>query len=87
MVSAILIISIVVAVLAAALGGAFMSGMLNPLIEQIGFYLFKAKAKAEKKKLQAMGMKEGRDFVESKFNFSVLSSRAPLQHSILLPFT
>lgn len=64
MVSAILIISIIVAAIAAGLGGAYMAGMLDQVIEQIGIYLFKAEAKAEKKKLEAQGLKEGEDFFE-----------------------
>lgn len=66
MVSVLLIISIVIAAIAAGLGGAYMAGMLDQVIEQIGIYLFKAEAKAEKKKLQAQGLKEGRDFFEGK---------------------
>jgi hypothetical protein len=66
MVSAILIVSIVIAVVAAALGGAYMAGMLDQVIEKIGIYLFKAEAKAEKKKLEAQGLKEGEDFFEGE---------------------
>ena len=66
MVSAILIVSIIIAIVAVALGGAYMTGMLDQVIEQIGIYLFKAEAKAEKKKLEAQGLKEGEDFFEGK---------------------
>jgi len=64
MVSAILITSIIVAAIAVGLGAAYMAGMLDQVIEQIGIYLFKAEAKAEKKKLEAQGLKEGEDFAE-----------------------
>ncbi|KAL2065527.1 hypothetical protein VTL71DRAFT_3197 [Oculimacula yallundae] len=63
MVSTSLIISILVAVLAIGLGAAYTTGALDPLIQQIGIMLFKAKAEAERKKLQAQGLKEGQDFV------------------------
>lgn len=66
MVSALLIISIVIAAIAVGLGGAYMAGMLDKIIEQIGIYLFKAEAKAEKKKLEAQGLKEGEDFFEGE---------------------
>ncbi len=66
MLTAILILSVIVAAIAAGLGGAYMAGMLDDVIEKIAMYLFKAKAKAEKKKLQAQGLKEGQDFLESK---------------------
>ncbi|KAL8285504.1 hypothetical protein RB597_002527 [Gaeumannomyces tritici] len=45
---------------------AYNEGYLDPCIQKIGVYLFKAKAMAEKKKLQAQGQKAGRDFVDSK---------------------
>lgn len=67
MVSTYLIISAVVAVIAIALGGAYVSGALDPVIEQMGIYFFKAKATAEAKKLQAQGLKEGQDFVKGMF--------------------
>lgn len=59
-----LVISILVAVLAIALGGAYFSGALDPLIQQLGVLFFKAKAEAEVKKLQAQGLQEGEDFVK-----------------------
>lgn len=59
-----LIISVVIAVLAIALGGAYISGALDPLIEQLGVLFFKAKAETEVKKLQAQGLQEGEDFVK-----------------------
>jgi len=46
---------------------AYQQGYADPLIEQIGVYLFKAKAMAEKKRLQAQGMKAGEDFVDCTY--------------------
>jgi hypothetical protein len=48
---------------------AYNAGLLDPVIEKIGVYLFKAKAMAEKKKLQAQGMKAGEDFVGGKSEY------------------
>ncbi|WQF80126.1 hypothetical protein CDEST_05140 [Colletotrichum destructivum] len=45
---------------------AYQQGMLDPVIEQVGIMLFKAKAEAEKKKMQAQGMKAGQDFVDGQ---------------------
>ncbi|KAJ5010551.1 hypothetical protein K4K57_007037 [Colletotrichum sp. SAR 10_99] len=58
-------LAIIVAVFA---GGffAYQQGMLDPIIEQIGVMMFKAKAEAEKKKLQAQGQKAGQDFVDDQ---------------------
>ena len=61
-----LIISAVVAVLAVILGAAYTTGALNPVIEKIGVMFFKAEAKAEEKKLEAQGLKEGEDFFAGK---------------------
>ena len=74
MVNTYLIISAVVAVLAIALGGAYVSGALDPLIKEMGIFLFKAKAEAEAKKLQAQGLKEGEDFVKGMFVYFLDSS-------------
>ncbi|PBP28433.1 hypothetical protein BUE80_DR000498 [Diplocarpon rosae] len=63
MVSTYIIISAIVAFIAAALGAAYTAGALDPVIKEIGIFFFKAKAEAEKKKWQAQGMKEGEDFV------------------------
>ncbi|KAH7317755.1 hypothetical protein BKA65DRAFT_557166 [Rhexocercosporidium sp. MPI-PUGE-AT-0058] len=63
MVSTYIIVSAVIAFIAVALGAAYTTGALDPVIEQFGIMFFKAKAEAEKKKLQAQGMKEGQDFV------------------------
>ena len=62
-----LIVSAVVAFIAIALGAAYQTGALDGVIEQIGVYFFKAKAKAEEKKLQAQGMKEGEDFLKGMY--------------------
>jgi len=66
MVSAALIVAIITAVIAVALGAAYQTGALNPLIEKVTMYIFKAEAKAEEKKLQAQGMKEGEDFFKGQ---------------------
>ncbi|KXH53819.1 hypothetical protein CSAL01_01171 [Colletotrichum salicis] len=73
-----LIISLAI-VLAVLIGGtfAYQQGMLDPIIEQVGsldpnadtrtsIMMFKAKAEAEKKKMQAQGMKAGQDFVDDQ---------------------
>lgn len=72
MVSTYIIISAVIAFIAVALGAAYTTGALDPVIQQIGIMFFKAKAEAEKKKLQAQGMKEGEDFVGGKSLFGLL---------------
>ncbi|KAI9678300.1 MAG: hypothetical protein M1817_006245 [Caeruleum heppii] len=61
-----LIISVVVAVLAVALGGAYFAGMLDPLVAPIVKYMFVAKARAQQKALEAQGKKEGEDFVKEQ---------------------
>ncbi|EON98960.1 hypothetical protein UCRPA7_5559 [Phaeoacremonium minimum UCRPA7] len=45
---------------------AYDQGYLDPVIEKIGEYMFKAKAKAEEKKMEAEGLKRGEDFVDSQ---------------------
>ena len=47
---------------------AYDQGYLDPVIEKIGEYMFKAKAKAEEKKMEAEGLKRGEDFVDCKFH-------------------
>jgi hypothetical protein len=84
MVSIPLIISMVIAAIAVGLGGAYMAGRLDKVIEQIGIYLFKAEAKAEKKKLEAQGLKEGEDFFEGKW-LSILCNAKLLSHIHQLP--
>jgi hypothetical protein len=61
------IIPVVVAIIAVALGVAYQTGALNPIIEKIGVYYFKAEAKAEEKKMEAQGLKEGEDFLKGKW--------------------
>jgi hypothetical protein len=58
------IVPIVIAIIAVALGVAYQTGALNPIIEKIGVYYFKAEAKAEEKKMEAQGLKEGEDFLK-----------------------
>jgi hypothetical protein len=81
MVSIPLIISIVIAAIAVGLGGAYMAGMLDQVIEKIGIYLFKAEAKAEKKKLESQGLKEGEDFSEGKWAFYSLQRQIAVTYS------
>jgi hypothetical protein len=46
---------------------AYQQGYLDPLIEKVGVFVFKAKAVAEAKEMQAQGMQAGQDFVGCKF--------------------
>lgn len=64
-----IIAPIVAALIAIGLGVAYQQGTLDPIIEKIGIYLFKAKAKAEEKELQAEGKKEGEDFLASSWSY------------------
>lgn len=66
MVSAFVIISAIIAFVAVALGVAYNTGALDPIIEKIGMIFFKAEAKAEEKKLEAQGLKEGQDFFKGE---------------------
>lgn len=68
MVSTLVIVSVVIAFVAVALGAAYQTGALDPVIEKIGIYIFKAEAKAEEKKLQAQGLKEGEDFFKGELH-------------------
>ncbi|KAJ9144783.1 hypothetical protein NKR19_g6327 [Coniochaeta hoffmannii] len=54
--------------LALTAGGyfAYQQGYLDPLIEKVGVFVFKAKAVAEAKEMQAKGMTAGEDFVGSQ---------------------
>jgi hypothetical protein len=61
------IIPVVIAFIAIALAFAYQTGALDPIIEKIGVYFFKAEAKAEEKKMEAQGQKEGEDFLKSKW--------------------
>jgi len=72
MLTTLLITTGILAALVAAVVAAYMSGALNPYIEQIGMYFFKAKAKAEEKKLEAQGLKEGQDFFKSELILSMV---------------
>lgn len=78
MVSVLLVLSAIIAIVAVGLGLAYTTGNLDPIIERIGMYFFKAQAKAEEKKLQAQGLKEGEDFLKGQyFSFLRLSSAVP----------
>jgi len=68
MVNTYLIISAIVAIIAVALGAAYTTGALDPVIEKIGVYFFKAEAKAEEKKMEAQGLKEGEDFLKGEIS-------------------
>jgi len=68
MVNTYLIISAIVAIIAVALGAAYTTGALDPVIEKIGVLFFKAEAKAEEKKMEAQGMKEGEDFLKGEIS-------------------
>jgi len=61
------IVPIIVAIIAIALGIAYQTGALDPIIEKIGVLYFKAEAKAEEKKMEAQGMKEGEDFLKGEW--------------------
>jgi uncharacterized protein YdgA (DUF945 family) len=66
MVNTYILVSVIIAIIAVALGAAYQTGALDPIIEKIGVYFFKAEAKAEEKKMEAQGMKEGEDFLKGK---------------------
>jgi hypothetical protein len=55
---------------------AYQQGYLDPLIEKVGVFVFKAKAVAEAKEMQAKGMKAGEDFVGCKFPVAALVERS-----------
>lgn len=84
MVNTYIIISVVVAIIAVALGVAYQTGALNPVIEKIGVYYFKAEAKAEEKKMEAQGMKEGEDFLKGQWGrcFSTFASYRGMNLSV-----
>jgi hypothetical protein len=69
MVDTYIIVSAIIAILSIALVVGYQTGTLDPVIEKIGIMLFKAKAKAEEKKMEAEGMREGEDFLASMFPF------------------
>ena len=62
----VLISLLTVLVVMAAGWFAYDQGYLDPVIEKIGVYMFKAKAKAQEKKMQAEGLKRGEDFLDCK---------------------
>ena len=61
------ILPVVIAFIAIALAFGYQTGALDPIIEKIGVYFFKAEAKAEEKKMEAQGKKEGEDFLKSEW--------------------
>lgn len=63
------LIGAVIALTSIALTFAYQQGYLDTYIEQMGKYVFKAKVKAERVKLEAEGEKEGKDFLESECPF------------------
>ncbi len=44
------------------------------MIEELGKFYFKVKAKAEEKKMEAEGLKEGEDFLKGEVLFSLVLS-------------
>jgi len=68
MVNTYIIVSVIIAIIAVALGAAYQTGALDPIIEKIGVYYFKAEGKAEEKKMEAQGMKEGEDFLKGEIS-------------------
>jgi len=65
MANKVLIYSAALAVFIVAVTVAYMTGLLDPVIKETAFYFMKTKAKAEEKKLEAQGLKEGEDFLKS----------------------
>jgi hypothetical protein len=64
------LVPLILAATALALALAYQRGLLDPYIRMISEKIFKAKAVAEKKKLESQGKKEGRDFVEGSYFLS-----------------
>lgn len=56
---------------------AYQQGYLDPLIEKVGTLVFKAKAKAEAKEMQAEGLAAGTDFVGCKSTFTLVPRSFP----------
>lgn len=77
MANAYLVTSAVVAVLAMAVGAAYMAGALDLVIERVWMMFFEARAEGEEKKMEVRGMKEGEDFFEGMWccSLEVLLSR------------
>ncbi|TVY41944.1 hypothetical protein LOCC1_G005961 [Lachnellula occidentalis] len=71
------------AIVAVVLGAAYMAGLLDPVIEQVGVMFFKAEGKAEEKKMEAQGMQEGQDFVKGELRGNqqaqdIMENRGPV---------
>ncbi|KAK6536875.1 hypothetical protein TWF281_001084 [Arthrobotrys megalospora] len=58
--------SIIFALLVAAVGAAYTTGALDPVIGQIAKYMLKAKAEAEVQEMKTEGLKEGQDFLRDE---------------------
>jgi hypothetical protein len=84
MVNAYLVVSAIVAIIAIVLGAAYTTGALDPIIEKIGVYIFKAEGKAEEKKLEVQGMKEGEDFLKGEWSRYSLNCGSLLECSNLV---
>jgi len=65
-----LLTSIIFAVLIAAVGATYSTGAFAPIIGVVAKYIFKAKAEAETKALEAQGKKEGDDFFKGELDGS-----------------
>ncbi|CAK7262451.1 hypothetical protein SEPCBS57363_000038 [Sporothrix epigloea] len=63
--SAVAVLAVVIAALF-----AYEQGFLDPVIEKIGVYFFKAKAKAEEKQLESQGREAGSDFLDGQLKGS-----------------
>ena len=74
----VLISLLTVLVVMAAGWFAYDQGYLDPVIEKIGVYMFKAKAKAQEKKMQAEGLKRGEDFLDCKINLLLTTQARPV---------
>ncbi|CAG8958875.1 hypothetical protein HYFRA_00011828 [Hymenoscyphus fraxineus] len=60
------IAAIATTTLALLLTAAYLSGVLDPAIKEVGIMFFKAKAEAEARKLRAQGWKQGEDFTKGQ---------------------
>jgi len=65
-----LLFSVIFAILTAAVGAAYTTGALDPVIGEIAKYMFKAKAEAEVTALKAQGLSEGQDFLREEVSGS-----------------
>jgi len=63
MANTVLVVLATIATIVVLIGGAYVTGLLDPYIEELGVFAFKFKAKAEAKKLGLQGLQEGTDFL------------------------